>query len=53
MKYAPITFVDVERLFGRYKAMLRSNLRHFKFENFKLYVVSNGFPHEDYLDYLE
>ena len=50
MKYAPITSVDVERSFSRYKAMLRSNRRHFKFENFKLYVVSNCFPHEDDLD---
>jgi len=33
-----------------YKAMLRLNRRHFKFENFKLYVVSNCFIHEDYLD---
>ncbi|CAI6362312.1 unnamed protein product [Macrosiphum euphorbiae] len=48
MKYAPVTSVDVERSFSRYKAMLRPNRRHFTFENFKLYVVSNCFPHEDY-----
>ncbi|CAI6360338.1 unnamed protein product [Macrosiphum euphorbiae] len=48
MKYAPVTSVDVERSFSRYKAMLRPNHRHFTFENFKLYVVSNCFPHEDY-----
>lgn len=47
MSYAPITSVDVERSFSRYKAMLRSNRRHFKFENLKLYVVSNCFPHEE------
>jgi len=50
MKYAPVTSVDVERSFSRYKAMLRPNRRHFTFENFKLYVVSNCFPHEDYDD---
>ncbi|CAI6356619.1 unnamed protein product [Macrosiphum euphorbiae] len=48
MKYALVTSVDVERSFSRYKAMLRPNRRHFAFENFKLYVVSNCFPHEDY-----
>ncbi|CAI6373141.1 unnamed protein product [Macrosiphum euphorbiae] len=48
MKYAPVTSVDVERSFSRYKAMLRPNRRHYTFENFKLYVVSNCFPHEDY-----
>jgi len=32
------------------KFYIRSNRRNFKFENFKLYVVSNYFPHEDYLD---
>jgi len=40
-------FVNVERTFKRYKAMLRLNHHHFKFENLELYVVSNYFPHED------
>ena len=47
MKYVPLTSVDVERPFSRYKAMLRSNRRNFKFENFKSYVISNCFPHKD------
>lgn len=44
--------INVEKSFRsiNYKGMLRSNRRHFKFENFKLYVVSNCFPREDYLD---
>lgn len=33
MKYAPIIFVNVERSFTCYNAMLGSNC-HFKFENF-------------------
>lgn len=47
MQYALITSVDAE---SNYKAMIRSNRRHFKFQNFKLLVMSNCFPHEDYLD---
>jgi len=50
MKCASNTFVDVERSFNRYKAMLRSNRCHLKFESFELHVVSNCSPHEDYLD---
>jgi hypothetical protein len=50
MKYEPVTSVDVERSFSRYKAMLRPNHRHFTFDNFKLYFVSNCFPHKDYDD---
>ena len=40
MQYCPITSVDVERSFSRYKAVLRSNRRYFEFENFKIYVIN-------------
>ena len=42
-KNAPITSVDVERSFSRYKAILRPNRRRFTFENLKLHVVANNF----------
>jgi hypothetical protein len=48
MKYAPVTSVDAEKPFSRYKAILRSNIRNLKFENLKLYVVSNCFSNEEY-----
>jgi hypothetical protein len=50
MNYAPVTSVDVEKLFSRYKAILRSNRRNLKFENLKLHVVSNCFSHDEYSD---
>jgi hypothetical protein len=50
MKYVSVTSVDVEQQFSRYKAILKSNRRNLKFENLKLYVVSNCFSHEEYLD---
>jgi hypothetical protein len=42
-KYAPVTSVDVERSFSRYKStsILRSNRRSFLFENLKKLVVCN------------
>jgi hypothetical protein len=40
-KYAPVTSVDVERLFSRYKSILRPNRRSFLFENLKKVVVCN------------
>jgi len=43
MKHAPLTSVDVERSFGRYKSILRPNRRTFKFENLQMYIVSNCF----------
>jgi len=43
MKYGPLTSVDVERSFSRYKSILRPNRRTFKFENLQMYVVSNCF----------
>jgi len=43
MKYAPLTSVDVERSFSRYKSILRPNRRTFKFENLQMYIVSNCF----------
>lgn len=42
-KYAPITSVDVERSFSRYKIILRPDRRHFTFENLKYHVISNNF----------
>lgn len=39
IKHALITSVDMKRSFSCYKAILRSNLRHFKFKKFKLYTV--------------
>lgn len=42
-KYAPLTSVDVERSFSRYKAILRPQRRSFLFDNLKMYVVSNNF----------
>jgi hypothetical protein len=40
-KYAPVTSVDVERSFSRYKSILRPNRRSFLFENLKKVVVCN------------
>lgn len=42
-KYAPITSVDVERSFSRYKNILRPDRRSFSFEHLKMYAVSNNF----------
>jgi hypothetical protein len=38
-KFAPITSVDVERSFSRYKAVLRENRMSFTFENLRRYFV--------------
>ena len=38
-KYAPITSVDVERSFSRFKNILRPNRRHLTFENLKEIVI--------------
>lgn len=42
-KNAPITSVDVERSFSRYKAILRPDRRRFTFEHLKFYIVANNF----------
>lgn len=39
MKYAPLTSVDVERSFSRYKSILRPNRRTFKFENVRCFKL--------------
>jgi CRISPR/Cas system CMR subunit Cmr6 (Cas7 group RAMP superfamily) len=41
VQYCPITSVEVERSFSRYKAILRQNRRSFEFENLKMHVVIN------------
>ncbi|XP_050061427.1 uncharacterized protein LOC126551598 [Aphis gossypii] len=41
MQYCPITSVEVERSFSRYKAILRPNRRSFEFENLKMHVIIN------------
>lgn len=38
-KYSPITSVDVERSFSKYKTMLTDNRRSFKFENLAIHLV--------------
>lgn len=42
-KWAPVTSVDVERSFSRYKNILSPDRRNFTFENLKMYVISNNF----------
>ncbi len=42
-KFAPITSVDVERSFSRYKNILRPNRRRFTFDNLKKYMIVNCF----------
>ncbi|XP_015375258.1 PREDICTED: uncharacterized protein LOC107169847 [Diuraphis noxia] len=39
-KYAPITSVDVERSFSRYKNLLSDNRRSYKFDQIKKTIVS-------------
>jgi hypothetical protein len=39
-KYAPITSVDVERSFSRYKNLLPDNKRSYKFEQIKKPIVA-------------
>jgi hypothetical protein len=46
-KFAPITSVDVERSFSRYKNILRPNRRRFTFDNLKKYMVVNCFVDEE------
>ena len=41
MKFAPITSVEVERSFSRYKSELRPNRRTFSFKNLSMYMVSH------------
>jgi hypothetical protein len=41
VQYCPITSVEVERSFSRYKAILQRNQRSFEFENLKMHVVIN------------
>lgn len=43
MKYAPLSSVEVERSFSRYKSILRPNRRTFEIKNVQMYVVSNCF----------
>jgi hypothetical protein len=50
MIYALVTSFDKEKPFSHYKAILRSNRHNLKFENLKLYIVSNCFSHEEYSD---
>lgn len=47
MKFAPITSVEVERSFSRYKSVLRPNRRSFNFENLSMYMVSHCFQDQD------
>ncbi|KAL4135324.1 hypothetical protein QTP88_006939 [Uroleucon formosanum] len=42
-KFTPITSVDVERSFSRYKNILRPNRRRFTFDNLKKYMIFNCF----------
>ncbi|CAI6349970.1 unnamed protein product [Macrosiphum euphorbiae] len=48
-KFAPITSVDVERSFSRYKNVFRPNRHRFTLENLKKYMVAHCFAadHED------
>ncbi|KAE9532725.1 hypothetical protein AGLY_009806 [Aphis glycines] len=39
MKFAPMTSVDVERSFSRYKTTLADNRRRFTFENIKQHLI--------------
>lgn len=47
LKFAPITSVDVERSFSRYKNILRPNRRRFTFDNLKKYMIVNCFVDEE------
>lgn len=38
-KYAPVTFVEVERSFSAYKTLLSNNRRSFKFENIRKHLI--------------
>jgi len=38
MKFTPITSVEVERSFSRYKSVLRPNRRSFNFDNLSMYI---------------
>ncbi|KAL4105015.1 hypothetical protein QTP88_020290 [Uroleucon formosanum] len=42
MKFAPITSVEVERSFSRYKSVLRPNRRSFNFENLSIATRTSG-----------
>lgn len=46
-KFAPITSVDVERSFSRYKNILRPNRRRFTFDNLKKYMIVNCFVDDE------
>ncbi|KAL4120993.1 hypothetical protein QTP88_013584 [Uroleucon formosanum] len=41
IQYCPITSVEVERSFSRYKSILRHNGQSFEFENLKMHVIIN------------
>jgi len=41
MQYCPITSVEVERSFSRYKSILRHNPRSFESQNLKMHVIIN------------
>lgn len=41
MKYVPLTQIDVESSFSRYKLILRPNHRIFKFEILQMHIVFN------------
>ncbi|KAF0765211.1 Uncharacterized protein FWK35_00013086, partial [Aphis craccivora] len=51
--FAPITLVEVERSFSRYKSILRLNRRSFNFENLKMYVVSHCSQDQDQDEYCQ
>lgn len=46
-RYAPVTSVDVERSFSRFKSILRPNRRSLTLENLKMHLIPNCFPYED------
>jgi len=43
MKFAPMTSVDVERSFLRYKTTLADNRRRFLFENIKQHLIIQSY----------
>ncbi|XP_050521506.1 uncharacterized protein LOC126894485 [Daktulosphaira vitifoliae] len=46
-KFAPITSVNVERSFSRYKNILRPNRRRFTFNNLKKYMIVHCFVDDE------
>lgn len=47
MKFAPVTSVEVERSFSRYKSVLRPHRRSLNFDNFRPYTVRHCYRDQD------